>query len=239
MSGATLHLLCAGAIKGLVKALQPVLQERTGATLSARYGAVGAMKEALLAGAPCDLMIATDKMIDELIDSGALLASGRTPIGCVHSGVAVSGQSTGAPRPDVSTPEALKATLLAADAIFFPDPLRATAGIHFTNVMRQLGIHDQLADRFRTFENGATSMRELAAAGTGASIGCTQVSEILYTDGVELLACLPAPFELVTVYTAAVGSAAADPTLAAQFVAMLSGHRNGTHCTSQGVSSPE
>jgi len=58
----------------------------SGATLSARNGAVGAIKEALLAGAPCDLMIATDK----LIDSGALLAAGCTPIDCVPPRASIS-----------------------------------------------------------------------------------------------------------------------------------------------------
>ena len=79
----------------------------------------------------------------------------------MRTGVAVrSGES----QPDVSTPEALKAALLAADGIYFPDPQRATAGIHFANVLRELGIHDTLQPRFRTFPNGATSMRELAAS---------------------------------------------------------------------------
>jgi hypothetical protein len=57
--------------------------------------------------------------------------------------------------------------------------------------------------RCRTFPNGATAMRELAAAGTPRSIGCTQVTEIRYTEGVDLVGALPPPFELATVYTAA------------------------------------
>ena len=54
-------------------------------------------------------------------------------------------------------------------------------------------------------------------------IGCTQVTEINYTAGVELVAPLPARFELATVYTAAVGAQAAEPMLAARFIAMLAG----------------
>jgi molybdate transport system substrate-binding protein len=216
----TLHVLCAGAAQGLVKTLQPALLERAGATVGGRFGAVGALKEALLAGAPCDLMIVTDRMIDELVASGLLRGETRAPLGRVRTGIAVR---SGAPRPDVSTPEALKAALLAADAIYFPDPARATAGIHFADVMRQLGIHDLLMARFRTFPNGATAMRELAACDAPGLIGCTQVTEIIYTDGVALVGPLPERFELATVYTAAVSARAAEPALAQRFIAMLSG----------------
>ena len=66
MSNNKIHFLCAGAAQGLVKALQPLLLEETGAHLEGSYGAVGVMKEALLAGEPCDLMIVTEKMIADL-----------------------------------------------------------------------------------------------------------------------------------------------------------------------------
>ncbi len=217
---AKLHVLCAGAAQGLVKALAPRLLAEADAEIEGRFGAVGAMQEALLAGEPCDLMIVTEKMIGELVASGALRGDSTAPLGRVRTGVAVR---HGSPRPDVSTPEALKAALRAADAIYFPDAVKSTAGIHFANVMRQLGIHDELQPRFRTFPNGATAMRELAANDAPGVIGCTQVTEINYTAGVELVAPLPARFELATVYTAAVSAQAVEPALAARFIAMLTG----------------
>ena len=219
----SLHLLCAGAAQGLVKALMPELQALTGATLVARFGAVGAMQEALLAGEPCDLMVVTDKMVGELVAAGHLRGQTRSALGRVKTGMAVP---AGAARPDVSTPQALKAALLAAGAVYFPDPARATAGIHFANVLRELGIFEALLPRMHTYPNGAATMRELAAhtaAGGPPHIGCTQVSEILYTDGVALVGALPDRFELATVYTAAVSSAAAQPALAERFITLLAG----------------
>jgi len=216
----TLHLLCAGAAQGLVKALQDGFAADTGATVQGRFGAVGAMKEALLEGAPCDVMIVTDAMIGALVAEGQLRAEARAPLGRVRTGVAVR---SGSARPDVATPDALKAALRAADALYFPDPVRATAGIHFAKVMAQLGIHDELLPRFRTFPNGATAMRELAASPSPNAIGCTQVTEINYTPGVELVAALPPAFELATVYTAAVSTHAASAELAARFIALLAG----------------
>jgi molybdate transport system substrate-binding protein len=216
----TLNFLCAGAAQGLVKALQDRFTADTGAALQGRFGAVGAMKEALLAGEPCDVMIVTGAMIDALCADGALRAETRTPLGRVRTGIAVR---SGAPLPDVATPEALKAALLAADSIYFPDAVRATAGIHFANVMRELGILATLEPRFRTYPAGAIAMRELAASTSPQPIGCTQITEIHYTPGVQLVAALPPAFELATTYTAAVSTQAANPALAERFIALLAG----------------
>jgi molybdate transport system substrate-binding protein len=162
------QLLCAGAAQGLVEALQSRFVELTGATIEARFGAVGAMRERLLAGEPCDLMIVTDRMIGELADAGQLRGETRAALGSVATGIAVP---AGAPAPDVATPDALRAALRAASAIHFPDPVKATAGIHFAGVLRELGIADEVAARCRTHPNGATAMRELAAGGDAGAIG--------------------------------------------------------------------
>ena len=215
-----LNYLCAGAAQGVVRALQAAFEAEHGAALHGRFGAVGAMKEALLAGEPCDLMVATEGMVAELLAQGRLRAEPCAPMGRVRTGVAVR---SGEPAPDVSAPEALKAALLAADAIYFPDPQRATAGIHFAKVLRQLGIFEVLQPRYHNFPNGATSMRELATSTGPRRIGCTQVTEILYTEGVTLVGLLPPQFELATVYTAAVSARAAHPELAGHLVALLGG----------------
>lgn len=217
---ATLHLLCAGAAQGLVQALRPRFEADTGKALLGRFGAVGAMQEALLAGAPCDVMVLTQALVDALCEQGHLRADSRAALGRVFTGVAVR---AGTPHPATATAAGLKAALLAADAVYFPDAVRATAGIHFDGVMRALGLRDALASRLHTYPAGAIAMRELAASRTPNAIGCTQVSEILYTPGVELVGVLPAEFELATVYAAAVATKTTQPAAAAQLVAMLTG----------------
>jgi molybdate transport system substrate-binding protein len=220
MSGTVLHMLCAGAAQGLVEALQVSFEADTGASLQARFGAVGAMKEALLAGESCDLLIVTEAMIDALVADGLLQGRTKAALGGVATGVAVR---AGEALPDISTGEALAATLHAASALYIPDPQRATAGIHVAGVVRALGLDQALADRVRSFPNGATAMRALAT-GTGANeIGCTQVSEILRTEGLTLVGALPSPFELNTVYAMAATAGARQPELARRLVALLSG----------------
>jgi molybdate transport system substrate-binding protein len=136
----------------------------------------------------------------------------------VRTGVAVR---TGTPHPAVSTPEALAAALRAADVVHYPDPQRATAGIHFAKVLRELGLDAELQPRLLTFPNGATAMRELAASPAAHPIGCTQVTEILFTPGVDLVGLLPPEFELATLYTAAVPARAGHPALATRFIEMM------------------
>jgi len=214
---APLHLLCAGAAQGLVKAMQTTFTEQTGLHLQARFGAVGAMKEALLAGEPCDVLIVTDSMVRALQASGELATDGAAPLGRVRTGIAVRADDA---QPPIGTADELRHALLAASALYFPDPHRATAGIHFASVLDRLGIRQEVADRCRTFPNGATSMHELVHA-PADSIGCTQITEILYTEGVQLVGALPAEFELATVYTAAPAMRAADSMLARRFVELL------------------
>ena len=219
MSDDTLNVLCAGAVQGIVKALHARFERESGVKLNARFGAVGAMKEALLAGEPCDVLIVTDAMIIALQSIGKLGMRARAPLGRVRTGIAVR---SGAAVPPVATPQALKASLQAAGAVYFPDPQRATAGIHFASVLERLGLTDELAPRLHTFPNGATAMREHAAGEPGA-IGCTQITEILYTPGITLVGPLPDEFELATVYSAAVPVRAAQPVLAQRFIDLLAG----------------
>lgn len=198
-----LYVLSGGAAAGLIATVKPQFKTQTGFDMEGEFGAVGVMKERLLAGAPCDVLILTEALIAQLTQSGQVKAGGATPLGLVMTGVAVK---AGEPVPDVSTPEALKSALLAANGIYFPDPVKATAGSHFFKVLQQLGIDAELTSRLRPFPNGATAMREMAGCAEPNLIGCTQATEILYTPGVQLISDLPKAFELATVYTAGVAS---------------------------------
>lgn len=214
-----LHVLSGGAAQGVASALSDRFRAETGYTIDGTFGAVGAMKEKLLAGAPADVLILTRALIDELAATGHVVAETRADLGRVRTGVAVR---AGDPNPDVGTADGLRAALRAADAIFFPDPQRATAGIHFAQVLERLGIAAEVAARLSTHPNGATAMRELAKHASARPIGVTQITEILNTPGVTLVGPLPREFELATLYTAAVCTRAASPDAARRLVALLS-----------------
>lgn len=214
----SIHLLSGGAAQGLVTQLEDRFQAQHQCNIDANFGAVGMMKDSLLAGTPCDVVILTDALITQLIASGDLVAGSARALGAVKTGVAIK---DGDAPVAVHSPAALKAALQAARGIYFPDPLKATAGIHFMNVLKQLGLESELADRLRPFPNGATAMKAMAEAAGPGLIGCTQVTEILYATGVQLIAPLPVEFELATTYTAALCTRAAQPQAAHALIELL------------------
>ena len=215
-----IRLLSGGAATGIVRALEERFRASSGHEIDATFSAVGAMRDQLLSGDPADLVILSRKVVDELAAGGHVEPGSRVDLGAVRTGIAVR---AGDPLPDISSAEALRACLLAAPGIYFPDPRRATAGIHFAGVLGKLGIADEVAARLRTFPNGTAAMQALAEATDAGSTGCTQITEIKRNPGVRLVGPLPAAFELATVYTAGVCTRAAAPDAARQFIALLAG----------------
>lgn len=196
-----LNILSAGAAKGLLQSLAV----REEIDFDGEFGAVGAMRERLDSGAPCDMIVLTERMIAELTAAGKVHAASVVPLGRVLTGVALL--STAVPVP-VDSVAALKTLLDGASRIYFPDPERATAGIHFMKVLTTLGLAESHQSRFATYPNGAAAMRAMAEADDTRAVGVTQCSEILYTEGVQLLGALPGEFELATVYSAALTATA-------------------------------
>jgi len=215
-----LRVLSAGAAQGLVAALASRFLADTGVAVLTTFGAVGAIREKFFAGDQCDVLILTAAMLDELAVGGHVVAATRSALGHVRTGIGVR---AGDALPDIKDREALERSLCAATEIFLPDPQRATAGIHFKRVLEQLGIFADLAPRLRPHPNGATAMRAMAQSSGATPIGCTQMTEIRYADGVSLVGPLPKEFELATVYSVGVCAAARQPEVAQRFARLLCG----------------
>ncbi|WP_406858126.1 substrate-binding domain-containing protein [Alsobacter sp. KACC 23698] len=225
-----LSILSGGAAHALVGALSADFTRRTGHVVDGVFGAVGAMRAKLAAGHPADLVILTQAIVAELAASGEARPDAVADVGAVEAAIAVR---AGDPRPELGDPDALRRALRAADAIYVPDPALATAGIHFSDVLRRLGLAQELASRLRPHPNGAAAMRALAAAPEARPIGSTQVTEILAEPGAELVAPLPDGYGLRTVYTAAVTTQSRDPEAARALLALLSGEDSAAvrrHC---------
>lgn len=215
-----MHVLSGGAAAAVVKGVQAEFEQATGSRIDGTFSAVGMMRDKLVGGAPCDLVILTRPLIAQLIESGHVVPGSARSLGLVKTGVAVR---SGTPHPTVRTRDELHAAMSAARGIYFPDPEKATAGIHFMNVLKSLGLDESLCDRFRVFPNGATAMGEMARSSESDLIGCTQVTEINYTEGVDLVDVLPAEFELSTDYTLGICTHAQHPEQAQLLAGLLTG----------------
>lgn len=214
------RLLSGGAAAGLVNALAPAFLAETGWQVAGEFSAVGAMAAKLRGGAAADLLILTDSVIDALERDGLVDGGSRRAIGVVHTGIAVR---VGDALPAVADGDALRTALMQADAIYLPDPVQSTAGIHVASVLDRLGLATAAAPRLRPFPNGNTAMRELAASVSGRPIGLTQVTEILGTQGVALVGHLPGPYALATTYTGAIARGAKAPDAARRLLELLAG----------------
>ncbi len=216
----TLHLLGAGASKGLVTDLQAGFTAETGIDVATYFNAVGAIRDKFLAAEPCDVVILSAALLDDLAARGLLLTGSIAPIGTVRTGVAVP---AGHPAPAIATGDNLRAALLASRGIYVPDLQGSTAGVHVMRVLRALGIDQTIAPYLRPFPNGAIAMKHLAAAAEENPIGLTQITEIKYSPGLTLLGPLPEAHGLSTLYAAAVAARTAQPDAALALVALLTG----------------
>jgi molybdate transport system substrate-binding protein len=215
-----MHVLSGGAAAAVVKAVEAEFTQRTGRRIEGTFSAVGQMRDKLVGGAPCDLIILTRPLITQLIESGHVVAGSARSLGLVKTGIAVR---SGVPHPPVQTREQLHAAFSAAKGIYVPAPDKSTAGIHFMKVLKALGLDESLKARLRTYPNGATAMGEMAASREDHLIGCTQVTEINYTPGVDLVDALPTEFELNTDYTLGFCTRAQHPEQAALLADLLAG----------------
>jgi molybdate transport system substrate-binding protein len=213
-----LNILSGGAAQGLVASLAPDFKALTGFDIEGEFGAVGAMADKLRNGMAADIVVLTAKMIADLTQENLVARASIADVGLVETAVAVRASD---PRVTVADTAALRAALLAADAIFIPDTKASTAGIHVVKVLRQLGIADDVAARLRIFPNGATAMRHLAETDAIRPIGCTQSTEIISTKGVMLSGSLPPGCELSTMYTSALTTRAASARQAQVLIDLL------------------
>ena len=216
----SLNMLSGGAAQGLVKSLAADFRGQTGFEIAGEFGAVGVMADKLRKGTPADIVILTAALLAKLAEEKLIVTATISDVGLVETALAVR---AGNPLAAVKDADDLRQTLMESDAIYVPDTKASTAGIHVANVLQQLGIATEVAERLRIFPNGATAMREMAASDARRPIGCTQSTEIISTEGVTLSGSLPPGCDLATTYTAGIAVAAAHPQQAQALIALLTG----------------
>jgi molybdate transport system substrate-binding protein len=214
----SLTILSGGAAHGLVASLAPRFKAETGFDLAGDYGAVGAMADKLRQGRPTDLVILTAALVASLAGEQLIVPASIRDIGLVETALAVR---AGDPKLSVRDASDLREALLAADAIFVPDTRASTAGIHVAAVLNRLGIAYEVGSRLKVSPNGATAMRQLAQSDARRPIGCTQSTEIITIEGVELSGALPKGYDLATMYTAGIAARAVHAPAAQTLIDLL------------------
>jgi molybdate transport system substrate-binding protein len=206
-----IRVLCTLGLRGLLDEITSALDGR-GLYFTPSYGATNVLIPKIGAGETADVAILTDAGIEGLIEHGTLAAGSRRDLARSAIGIAVK---AGAPKPDVRTPEAFKQTLLAARSIAFSRS--GASGIHFANLISQLGIADEVARKARIFDGVVGT---LAARGE-VEIAVQQVSELKLVGGIDIVGPLPDALQKVTVFSAGVFAKSARPAAAGLFIEAL------------------
>jgi molybdate transport system substrate-binding protein len=230
---AGIKVLVVGAFEGVLKAFAPDFEKQSGHTLAMDRGTAGQLKGRIDAGEAFDLIVITPAILGELAKDGKVIAESQAKVATVGVGVGVK---EGAPKPDISSVEAFKQTLLAAKAVTYIDPASGgSSGIYIDKLLDRLGIAAEVRPKVKLKNGGHAA--DYVASGE-ADIVLQQASEILPVKGVTLVGPLPAEIQNVTTYSAAVSTKAKDPAAAQALLKALSSPQAAQLLQAKGMQQP-
>jgi molybdate transport system substrate-binding protein len=216
---AELKVLSAIGMQSVLEDLGPKFERATGHELAISFATAGAAVKRAQGGEAADVVIATRQGIDGLVKNGKAAADNVTALASAGISVAIR---KGASKPDISSPDALKRTLLAAKSISYVDPASGGAsGIHFAKVLDRLGIANEMKSK-TVFPNPKTPAEVGAVVANGeAEIGVHIIVELISIAGIDIVGPLPGDLQNTIVFAAAVMASAKDAEAAKALVNFL------------------
>ncbi len=213
------RVMTSGAFTAAHRRLLPVIERLTGLDVLTVTTSIGtgdaSIPNRLKRGEVADLVICDDGVFQGFIAEGLVRAQGHAVIARSTIGFAVR---AGAPKPDISTPAALRETLLNASSIGYS---ASVSGRYLTTqVYQRLGIHEQVMPKSR-FVGSGQRVGSLIASGE-VEVGFQQVSELMPIEGIAHITPLPDELQLESLYSAGIGTSALHPEVAARVVQFLS-----------------
>ena len=215
---AEVRVMISGGLSAAYKVLVPEFERATGNKVLTAYGpsmgtTVNAIPVRLERGEPADVLIMVGYALDDLIKQGKVIADSRVDLVKSPIGIAVK---SGAPKPDISSADAVKRALLAAKSVAYSD---SASGVYVsTEMFQKLGLADAMKDKARMIP--ATPVAEVVARGE-AEIGFQQISEMLPIPGIDIVGPLPPDLQKITVFSAGIASVLKEPEVGKALIKFL------------------
>lgn len=199
-SAAELKVLCANAMQSVIEDLAPKFERVSGHKLAITFGTLGQHVKRVQAGETADVVIIPRQGIEGFVKDGKTAAPNVTAVARTSMGVAVR---KGATKPDISSAEAFRRTLLAAKSVTYSNPARGgTSGPHLTRVFERLGIADEMKAK-TVFLPGGGLVGVLVANGK-AEIAVHEFQQLIQVPGIEIVGPLPPDLQNTAVFAAAI-----------------------------------
>lgn len=228
---AEIKVVAAGAVEEPFEKLAADFTRQSGNKVNAMFGPVGGMMNKLKGGEKADVIILSTAAMDELDKSSALVAGSRAELGRAVAGVAVR---TGAPLPDISSPDAFKKALVSARSVAYTDPAAGgTAGIYMTGLLEKLGITEEVKKKSLLQKSGS-AVADAVAKGA-AEIGISFTSELMPNKGVKVVGPIPQSISLVVTYVAGVSSNSQQADAARAFITYMTSPAAHDHFKEAGL----
>ena len=208
-----LKLLSTLAVMGAMKDLAEAYRARTGIAINAEFAPTVALLEKLRAGEAGDVVILTAQGIDDMMVEGPVLLASRVDVALSFVGVAVK---AGAPKPDLSTVAAFRATMLAAESVAYSKI--GASGIYFADLIVRLGIAEAVNAKAVIIPMGFTAEK---VANGEADLAVQQISELMTVPGIDVVGPFPAEIQVASRFDAAIFTDAANSPGAQAFLRLL------------------
>jgi molybdate transport system substrate-binding protein len=214
----SLKVMISPGLKAAYEKLVPEFERKTGHTIVTVYGAsMGSAPDAipnrLQSGESADVVILASSALEELVKKDKVIPGTRVDLARAFIAVAVR---VGAPKPDISTLEGLKRTLLAAKSIAYSG---SVSGVYVsTELFQRLGIADAIRSKCIRVD---TEMVGTVVARGDAEIGFQQLSELLPIAGIDILGPIPQEVQKITMFSGGVAVNSKEPEIAKQFLQFL------------------
>ena len=229
---AEINAFISTAIKAATDELLPPFERANGHAIRASYAPSGALIPRFERGEPVDVFLTDSAAIDELIKRGKVVP-GR--IDLVRTGIGIAVRK-GAPKPDVSSPEALKRALLAAKSVGHAAPSGGSiTAAHIQGVFQRLGIATEVTPKVKLAAGGPSGRVSVLVSSGEAEIGLQQVSELMSNPEVEVIGMLPAELQLTTIYSAGVTTSAREAEAAKALIKALTAPAAGAIFRAKGL----